>query len=144
MNEKWNNFHRAQLNTSRGPWKSERTRKIPVLQGRQKKEEGKRRGKELGWGLQPCGEMKVRRGLHIRGSPSLGELSLDRRRASFSVGRKHGNQGVVAGQSETYTQGTDLSPAHPALEACPAMQTRAGCRKVEFGEHTEAEDCSWL
>ena len=75
MNEKWNNFHRAQLNTSRGPWKSERTRKIPVLQGRQKKEEGKRRGKELGWGLQPCGEMKVRRGLHIRGSPSLGELS---------------------------------------------------------------------
>ena len=67
------------------------------------------------------------RGLHIQGRLSVGELSLDRRRASFSVGREHGKQCAAAGQSETCTQGTDLSPAHPALEACPAMQTRAGC-----------------
>ena len=94
----------------------------------------------MGWGLQLCREMKVRRGPHIRGSPSLGELSLDRRRASFSVGREHGKQCVAAGQSETCTQGADPSPAHPALAACPAMQTRAGCRNVGFGEQTQAED----
>ena len=130
MNEKWNNCHRAQLNTSRGPWKSEKTRKIPAELGRTKgrgEQEGKGRGEEVGWGLQPCGEMKVRRGLHIPGSPSLGELSLDRRRASFSVGREYSHQRVAAGQSETCTQGTDLSLAHPALEAFPPMQTSAGC-----------------
>ena len=131
MNEKWNNSHRAQLNTSRGPWKSEKTRKIPAelrrTNERGEQEEGKGRGEKLGWGLQPCGEMKVRRGLHIQRSPSLGELSLDRRQASFSVRRKHGNQRVAAGQSETCTQGADPSPAYPALEACPPMQTRAEC-----------------
>lgn len=67
----------------------------------QKKEEGKGRGEELGSGLKPCGEMKLRRGLHMGGSPSLGEVSLDRRRVSFSVRREHGNQGVTAGQSES-------------------------------------------
>ena len=131
MNEKWNNSHRAQLNTSRGPWKSEKTRKIPAELGRTKgrgeQEEGKGRGEEVRWGLQSCGEMKARKGLHIPGSPSLGELSLDRRRASFSVGREHSNQRVAAGQSETCTQGTDPSLAHPALEAFPPMQTSAGC-----------------
>ena len=59
MNEKWNNSHGAQLNTSRGPWKSEKTRKIPAELGRTKgrgeQEEGKGRGEKLGWGLQPCG-----------------------------------------------------------------------------------------
>ena len=131
MNEKWNNSLGAQLNSSRGPWISERTRKIPAelrrTNERGEQEEGKGRGEEVHWGLQPCGEMKVRRGLHIPGSPSLGELSLDRRRASFSVGREHGKQCVAAGQSETCTQGTDLSLAHPALEAFPPMQTSAGC-----------------
>ena len=49
MNEKWNNSHRAQLNTSRSPWKSERTRKIPALQGRTKeRRKKKRRGSGLG------------------------------------------------------------------------------------------------
>ena len=49
MNEKWNNSHRAQLNTSRGPWKSERTRKLPALQGRTKeRRKKKRRGRGLG------------------------------------------------------------------------------------------------
>ena len=118
MNEKCNNSHGAQLNTSRGPRKSEKTRKIPAelrrTKGRGEQEEGKGRGEEVRWGLQPCGEMKVRRGLHIPGSPSLGELSLDRRRASFSVGREHSHQRVAEGQSETCTQGTDLSLAHPA------------------------------
>ena len=109
----------------------------------QKKEEGKRRGEEVGWGLQPCREMKVRRCLHIQGIPSLGELNLDRR-ASFSVGREHGKQCVAAGQRETCTQGSDPSPAHPALAACPAMQTRAGCWNVGFGEQTQAEDCGVL
>ena len=131
MNEKWNNSHRAQLNTSKGPWKSENRRKIPAKLGRTKgrgeQEEGKGREVEVGWWLQPCGEMKVRRGLHTPGSPSLGELSVDRRRASFSVGREHSHQRVAAGQSETCTLGTDLSLAHPALEAFPPMQTRAGC-----------------
>ena len=80
----------------------------------------------MGWGLQPCREKKMRRGPHIRGSPSLGELSLDRR-ASFSVGREHGKLCVAARQGETCTQGTDPSPAHSALEARPAIKTRAGC-----------------
>ena len=131
IHQKWNSSHRAQLNTSRGPRKSEKTRKIPAELGRTKgrgeQEEGKGRGEEVRWGLQSCGEMKARKGLHIPGSPSLGELSLDRRRASFSVGREHSNQHVAAGQSETCTQGTDLSLAHPALEAFPPMQTSAGC-----------------
>ena len=49
MNEKWNNSLGAQLNTSRGPWKSERTRKIPALQGRTKeRRKKKRRGRGLG------------------------------------------------------------------------------------------------
>ena len=52
MNEKWNNCHRAQLNTSRGPWKSERTRKIPALQGRTK--ERRRKKKRRGSGLGPA------------------------------------------------------------------------------------------
>ena len=67
----------------------------------------------MGWGLQPCREMKVRRCLHIQGIPSLGELNLDRR-ASFSVGREHGKQCVAAGQSETCTQGSQAS--HSAAE----------------------------
>ena len=131
MSEKWNNSHGAQLNTSRGPRKSEKTRKIPAelrrTNERGEQEEGKGRGEEVRWGLQSCGEMKVRRGLHIPGSPSLGELSLGSRRASFSVGREHSHQRVAAGQGETCTQGTDPSLAHPALEAFPPMQTRAGC-----------------
>ena len=52
MNEKWNNSQRAQLNTSRGPWKSERTRKIPALQGRTK--ERRRKKKRRGSGLGPA------------------------------------------------------------------------------------------
>ena len=52
MNEKWNNCHRAQLKTSRGPWKSERTRKIPALQGRTK--ERRRKKKRRGSGLGPA------------------------------------------------------------------------------------------
>jgi len=71
--------------------------------------------------------MKLRRGLHIWGSPSLGELSLDRRRASFSVGREKHNQPVAAGQIGTFTQAAERCPAHRALEACPPMNTRAGC-----------------
>lgn len=42
----------------------------------------------------PAGEMKVRRGSISQEALTV-ELSLDRRRASFSVGRKHGNQGVA-------------------------------------------------
>ena len=48
--------HFSQLNTSRGPWKSKRTRKIPAELGRAK--ERKRTGKAIGWGLQPWGDLK--------------------------------------------------------------------------------------
>ena len=54
MKEKWKNFHRAQLNTSRGPWESKRTRKIPAEPGRTKeRRKRKRRGSGMGpatWG----------------------------------------------------------------------------------------------
>ena len=52
MNEKWNNAHRAQLNPRRGPWKSERTRKIPAELGRAR--ERKRKRKSRGSGLGPA------------------------------------------------------------------------------------------
>ena len=51
MNEKWNNSLGAQLNSSRGPWISERTRKIPAEPGRTK--ERRRKKKRRGSGLGP-------------------------------------------------------------------------------------------
>ena len=68
MNEKWNNSLGAQLNTSRGPWKSERTRKIPAELGRAR--ERKRKRKSRGSGLGPAtlqGDETAER------SPYLGE-----------------------------------------------------------------------
>ena len=57
MNEKWNNSLGAQLNSSRGPWISERTRKIPAEPGRTKeRRKRKRRGSGLGRVTQPGDE----------------------------------------------------------------------------------------
>ena len=75
MNEKWNNSHKAQLILAEAHGNLKGQERFLLCRVGQKKEEGKRRGEEVGWGLQPCWEMKVKRGLHIRGSPSLGELS---------------------------------------------------------------------
>ena len=70
--QQWNTSHRAQLATSRGPWKSTRTDTFLLSQVGQEKEEAKGRGEEVGWGLHPGRDMKVRSGLHIQGSPSSG------------------------------------------------------------------------
>ena len=57
MNEKWNNSLGAQLNSSRGPWISERTRKSPAEPGRTKdRRKRKRRGSGLGRVTQPGDE----------------------------------------------------------------------------------------
>ena len=56
MNEKWNNSHRAQLNTSKGPWKSENTRKIPAKLGRTKEESRKKEKEEKQKWVWPCND----------------------------------------------------------------------------------------
>ena len=58
IHQKWNSSHRAQLNTSRGPWKSKGQERFLLSYAGQKKEEGKRIGKEVGQGLQPWGDLK--------------------------------------------------------------------------------------
>ena len=60
----------------------------------------------------PWGDLKKGEVSRSREDPHWGELSWDRRGASFSVGREHGNQRI--GHSEMWTQGTDPCPAHPA------------------------------
>ena len=113
MNEKWNNSHRAQLNTSRDPSKSKETRKIPAEPGRTR--ERRRKRKRRGSGMGPAtlrGDESEKRSPH-KGKPLVRELSLDRRRASFSVGENTATS-VAAGQSETCTRGPDRCPAHPA------------------------------
>ena len=92
MNEKWNNSHRAQLNTSRDPSKSKETRKIPAEPGRTR--ERRRKRKRRGSGMGPAtlrGDESEKRSPH-KGKPLVRELSLDRRRASFSVGENMANR----------------------------------------------------
>ena len=88
MNEKWNNFHRAQLNTSRGPWKSERTRKIPALQGRTK--ERRRKKTRKGTGLGPAtlrGDESEERSPYPR-KPLTGGAQLGQKESLILCGKK--------------------------------------------------------
>ena len=59
------------------------------------------------------GRSEERRGVYIQGGPSLREPSLDRRRASFSVGE---NMATCVWQqgSENGRWGAEPCPAHPA------------------------------
>ena len=59
------------------------------------------------------GGSEERRGVHTRGSHSLGEPSLDRRRASLSVGE---NMATCVWQqdSESGRWGAEPCPGHPA------------------------------
>ena len=140
--QKRNTSHRAQLTTSRGPWKSTRTDTFLLSQVGQEKEEAKGRGEEVGWGLHPRGDMKVRSSLHIRGSPSSG-TQFGQKESLILCVREHDNPRVAAGQGETCTRCPDPCPAHPAWEARPPLQTRAGRWNVGFRAQTQAEDCGW-
>ena len=74
MPQKWNNMHKVQLNSSRGPWKSKRTRMgtrtISTLSGRTRESKGNEQERS---GMEPPtrGGPGERRGLHIWGSSSL-------------------------------------------------------------------------
>ena len=115
--QKRNTSHRAQLTTSRGPWKSTRTDTFLLSQVGQEKEEAKGRGEEVGWGLHPEGDMKVRSGLHIRGSPSSG-TQFGQKESLILCGREHGNPRVAAGQWDLHTGSWPL-PCPPNLKGTP-------------------------
>ena len=113
-------MHRSQLNTSRGPWKSKRarmgTRKISALPGRTRENKGKEQERS-GMGPPTLGGSEERRGLHTWGSSSLrGRAQLGQKGSLIFYGKRTRQESEVAGQSETSTQGTEPSPAHPARE----------------------------
>ena len=140
--QKWNTSHRAQLATSRGPWKSIRTDTFLLSQVGQEKEEAKGRGEEVGWGLQPGGTWKGRAVSTSREGPRWGP-QFGQKESLILCGREHDNPRVAAGQGETCTRGPDPCPTHPAWEARPPLQTGAGCWNVGFRAQTQAEDCGW-
>ena len=122
--QKRNTSHRAQLTTSRGPWKSTRTDTFLLSQVGQEKEEAKGRGEEVGWGLHPRGDMKVRSGLHIRGSPSLG-TQFGQKESLILCGREHGKPHVAAGERERPAYGV-LTAALPTQPERHAHHCRQG------------------
>ena len=113
IHQKWNTSPRAQLNTSREPQKSKRTRKIPAELGRAKERREKKNRKGNGMGPATLGGSEERRGLHLWGRPSLGEPSWDGRGSSSSVGGEHGSSQRQQDRGDLHT-GTAPSPAHPA------------------------------
>ena len=115
MNEKWNNSHRAQLNTSRDPSKSKETRKIPAEPGRTR--ERRRKRKRRGSGMGPAtlwGDESEKRSPH-KGKPLIRELSLDRRRASFSVGENMANRMWQQERERDLHTGYSPLPCPPSL-----------------------------
>ena len=151
-------MHRSQLNTSRGPWKSKRarmgTRKISALPGRTRENKGKEQERS-GMGPPTLGGSEERRGLHTWGSSSLrGRAQLGQKGSLIFYGKRTRQESEVAGQSETSTQGTEPSPAHPAwegvhccrqglgtgmwgLKSRPRQRTAVACEETSWGDGRE-------
>ena len=81
------------------------------MQGKRKKKGKNRKGSQTGPAT--LGGSEERRDLYIRGRPSLGEPSWDRRGASSSVGREYGN---------SLWQQDRVRPVHSVLT--PALPTQ--------------------
>ena len=147
MPQKWNNMHKVQLNSSRGPWKSKRTRMgtrtISTLSGRTRESKGNEQERS---GMEPPtrGGPGERRGLHIWGSSSLRGSPVGTAEEPHFLWEE--NTARVRGSRtewDLYT-GYCPQPCPPSLRGCPPLQTRAGYWDAGFGEQTQAEDCCGL
>ena len=157
MPQKWNNMHKVQLNSSRGPWKSKRTRMgtrtISTLSGRTRESKGNEQETS---GMEPPTRGDQERGeVSISGeAPHCGGAQLGQQRSLIFCGKRTQQESEAAGQSETSTQGTAPSPAHPAwegvhhcrqglgtgmrgLESRPRQRTAVGCEETSWGDGRE-------
>ena len=132
MKEKWKFFHRAQLNTSRGPWESKRTRKIPAEPGRTKERRRKRKRRGSGKGPATWGDMKVRSSLHIQGSPSSGTQF---GQESIILCGKRTRQPVCGSRTVRPTHGV-LTPALPTQPERHAHRCRQGLGAEMWGSES--------
>lgn len=108
---KMEQFSHGPIITSRGPWKSERTRKIPALQGRTK-EKKEKEGEEVGWGLQPLRDESEERSPYP-GKPSLGGAQFGQKGEPHSLSGRE--------QATSMWEQDRVRPAHRVLTpALPA------------------------
>ena len=110
----------------------------------QKKEEGRGRGEEVDSGLKPCREMKLRRGLHIGGSPSVGWSQFGQEESLILCEERTWQPGCGSRTEWELNTGHWCQPCPPSHTGmCTNEEKRAAFWNMGFVEQTQAADYNW-